>query len=270
MKIKRLLKNAGKFLETALTDQRPQATEKVIDLSPKFRPKSFSNIEEERLYANLLGTRVAKFWNTKVAIPIAAKSRLKHKLISPEAVERAKQIKKNQVEAKRNTTIKQDIINNWNANKGRGRGAAAAIKEVGSALSPKEWYTNTGQASARFKSVAKKYPTAVWGKVIGSVGGKAALFSPNEAIRNTAIGLTAAGPIGPGNGLAIAGASVDVAKKSLLGPSVVNFEGRKVTRNVRDSILSHRALQNAKNISLERGIGKVISRTPSYQTMIAY
>ncbi len=58
MKIKRLLKNAGKFLETALTDQRPKAPGNYIDLSPKFRPKSFSVIEEERLYAGILAKKV--------------------------------------------------------------------------------------------------------------------------------------------------------------------------------------------------------------------
>ena len=56
MKIKRVLKKAGKFLESALTEA--PKNEQLTPNLQKFRPKSFSNIEEERLYAGVLAKKV--------------------------------------------------------------------------------------------------------------------------------------------------------------------------------------------------------------------
>lgn len=186
------------------------------------RPASKPSYIELKTFAALGGVKGA----TKRArrrVMRAAKDRLKHGLLSPEAVERVTNREVARATEKASTPLKQDIrgaitntktsIINTPQNL---KTAAIKTKDIA-----KNIYENTGDVTAKTAGWARKNPELFVGDVVVGLASKPAAFAINPALGTALM----ASPVGPGKVATAAGYAMRKSPNK-----VVTFRGKKMTQ----------------------------------------
>lgn len=167
----------------------------------------------------------------------AAEDRLKHGLISPEAVNRLTQREVKKAVQKAETPLRQDINN-------AARNTVQSIKNTPQTLrttatrakeTAKNIYENTGDITAKTAGWARKNPELFVGDVVIGLASKPAAFAINPAL---GAGLMAS-PVGPGK---VATAGLYAFRKS--PNKVVEYGGKKMTQR-RKRILQGKKVERA-------------------------